>query len=302
MNKPFYLFCKSYIGDLDRVARLWSSIERFNVDEIPFYLCVPFSDLVEFKNRLGVHSDRIVFLTDEEIIKKNPRLNLGDYANWPGYLAQQVVKSEFWRFFDVQDVTYLCIDSESVFIKDFYTDDFVSGSAPYTVLHQNKELLQLASNRRIEKVVRNFHKTCSKAKLIFGRVGPDYDYGPTPVVWSSKVWQDLDSKYLIPNGITIWDAILQFPSELSWYGEALIFYKSVPLQPVEPFFRVYHYDWQYLRMKKLGETECTVRSQYMGILMQSNWDYSTDYGVQANRKSYLSKLLKSIKRFLAGYR
>ena len=42
---------------------------------------------------------------------------------------------------------YLCIDSDSIFIRDFGKTDFLaSDGEPYTVLHQNKELFQLTNN------------------------------------------------------------------------------------------------------------------------------------------------------------
>jgi hypothetical protein len=112
----------------------------------------------------------------------------------------------------------------------------------------------------------------------------------------------LDEKYLRVNGITIWDAIKVSPSELQWYGEALLAYRSIPLMPLEPIFRVYHYDWHYFFYKKIGETEDTLVQQYLGVLHQSNWDYSYDYGKHIKRKSFFSRLFRRLKRLAAPYR
>lgn len=300
-SDEFHLFCKSYLGDLARVMVLWSSIKKHNRDNIPFWLCVPQAEIDQFKSVFGVDVDGISWLTDEEVISCKSKGELDYYFRWDGRLSQQVIKSQFWRLFN-HDITYLCIDSESQFIKDFYISDFLNDGIPYTVMHQNKELLQLATNKNIDKVAHHFFKDSHSVKKIFDRFGPDYDFGPTPVIWSSKVWKSLEDNYLKPNMITFWDAIEKIPSELRWYGEALLAYKAIPVLPIEPIFRVYHYDWQFFTNKKLGETPENLTPNYLGILKQSNWDYQSDYGSHANRKSFASRLLRGIKRFFSQYR
>jgi hypothetical protein len=297
----FYLFCKSYSGDIARVWDLWKSIEVFNKDKIPFYVSIPQKELEYFKCFFGVDANKIIWVTDEEIILKCPNSSLEKYAKWDGRLSQQVVKSEFWRLF-TEDVSYLCLDSESQFIRDFGTVDFLLEGVPYSVFHQNKELLQLAENKKIKKINFHFLNESGLLKNVFKRLGPDYDFGPTPVVWSSKVWKSLEKSYLIPNKLTLWDAIEMAPSELRWYGEALLAYKAIPIYPIEPLFRVYHYDWQYFTSKKMGETNSTLLVNYLGILKQSNWDYERDSGKQKKRKSFPSKVVRVLKRIAARFR
>lgn len=301
-RSPFYLFCKSYVGDLGRVVLLWESIQKYNKDQIPFYLSVPRKDLAEFQSKLK-NSSAINWLTDEDVVQLNSTSSLDTYYSWDGRISQQVIKSEFWRVFNDQAMTYLCLDSESIFIKNFYLGDFLNSEGePYTVIHQNKELLQIASNKKITKVLVNFNRVCETVKQCFNRVGPNYDFGPTPVIWSSKVWRALEDNYLKPNQMNIWDAIKANPSELQWYGEALLKFKPIPLLPLEPLFKVYHYDWQYYFAKRSKETSISLSDNYLGYLRQSNWDYDSDYGHHALRKSYGSKALKKIKRFFAKYR
>ncbi len=300
MKSNFYLFNKTYIGDFKRTLNLCKSIQLFNCDSIPLYISAPSADLEYFKN--NIHQPKnINWVSDESIISAASHENVTRYKLTDGYISQQIVKSQFWRLFD-SEITYLCIDSESQFIKNFYLSDFLNGDNPYTIFHQNKELLQLAANKRIDKVPLHFFKESNLLKNIFNRTGPDYDFGPTPAIWSSKVWKSLDQNYLRPNNMTFWDAIEKVPSELRWYGETLLAYKAIPLYPIEPIFRVYHYDWQFFSNRRLGETVGSLAVNYLGILKQSNWDYQSDYGHQANRKSFLSKFLRSIKRFLARYR
>lgn len=301
----FFLFCKSYLGDLNRVELLWNSVKKFNKDLIPFYISVPSKDLDLFRSRIRDDSGILHWISDEEIVLSNPGATLEAYKSWDGRLSQQVIKSEFWRIFAAKnyDVTYLCLDSECIFIRNFGYEDFLnSDGVPYTVIHQNRELLQIARLKSVNRVLRHFYDESEMLKKIFSRKGVDYDFGPTPVIWSSKVWMDLDSKYLKPKNMTLWDAINQSPSELRWYGEALLFFKSIPLNPIEPLFRVYHYDWQYFHLKKMGESLSNISFQYMGVLSQSNWNYELDYGSHAKRKSWLSKMVRCLKRWLSRFR
>jgi len=296
----FLLFCKSYAGDLRRVERLWRSVERHNRDRIPLYISIPAADRRLFEATLG-HPDGLVWVSDEDIVRANPRADLAAYRSWDGRQSQQVVKSEFWRFAGCD--SYLCLDSESEFIRDFHHGDFLDAQGhPYTVMHQAKELLQLARNKGITRVAEDHHRDCALLKAAFGREGPDYDFGPTPVIWAAQVWRDLDEQYLQPKGMTLWDAICERPSELRWYGEALLHFHSIPLLPIEPLFRVYHYNWQWHAQRRLGETAEKLQGEYLGVLCQSNWQYQLDHGKQAKRKSWPSRLVRSLKSTLARYR
>lgn len=299
-NQTVVIFCKSYAGDLRRVIRLVESIQRYNRDHLPLFISVPANDLPLFKNQLGL--DHINWLSDEEIISHQPHGDKGRYASWSGSLSQQVIKSEFWRL--NQSENYLCLDSDAEFIKDFHLTDFVNPEtgAPYTILCQSKDFLQLAESRGIGKVLTNYARESAEGKRLFGRQGPDYNFSTTPVIWSAKVWRDLASHYLEPKAMDFWDAIAQFPNEMRWYGEALLAYKSIPLQPIEPLFRVYLYDWQYASLKRTGETPEKLKSLFLGMVKQSNWEFELDYGDQAKRKSALSRGARRVRRFMSRYR
>jgi hypothetical protein len=287
------LFCKSYHQDVLRVKRLMDSIEACNADNMPVFISVPRGDRQLFLDHIG--SDRCEWLSDEEIVAANPALSWTKLQEMDPRKAQQVVKSEFWRLHTC--TAYLCMDSDSVFIRKFQTADFLAADGvPYTALHQSKELLQLALNLGKPKFVEDYRSACAHAKAIFGRCGPDYDFGPTPVIWASKVWQDLATQYLEPRGMSLIDAINQYPAELRWYGEALLAYNSIPLRPIEPLFRVYHADWQYFAQRKMGETLEKLQENYLGVVMQSNWHYEMDYS--AAGRSLLSRVARTVKRQL----
>jgi hypothetical protein len=206
------------------------------------------------------------------------------------------VKAEFWRA-GIAD-TYVCLDSDSYFLRAFGEDDFVSPEgAPYTVMHEAKELLQFAEISGMRKVVRNRERECAEIKELFGRQGRCWDFGPTPVVWSGRVWNDLDERFLKPKALTIIDAIKAHPGELRWYGEALLAFQSIPILPVEPLFRCYHYEEQYYFLKRHGETEAVVARNYLGVVMQSNWDKELDLV----KRFRFSSLRRSIRRSIRGF-
>ena len=289
--KDFVLYCKSYHNDFLRLKRLLSSIQEFNVDGIPFYISTPKSDHAALTEILG--ADGYIWVADEDIVVSNPRASMQKYEAMPGGLSQAIVKSEFWRLGLAKN--YLCLDSDCVFIRPFQKSDFISeGGVPYTVLHQNKEYFQLANNRGQTKVVENLRSEAKRVQALFGRSGPEFYCAPAPFIWSANVWESLDREYLKPKGITLWDMVTPEHPETLIYGETLLKYRAIPFIAIEPLFRVYHYDWQYFLMRRLGETEAKVAKHYLGVIYQSAWEAELNFG--SSKKSLPSRFLKRIKR------
>lgn len=294
MSLDFVLYCKSYRRDLLRVKRLLESLRIHNIESIPFYVSTPEADKAVLFELLGEGED-FHWISDESIARSNPRAPQDIQKTKPGGISQQVIKSEFWRL-GIAD-NYLCIDSDSVFIRNFVKTDFLSqDGSPYTVLHQNKELFQLATNRGYLRVERDLRKEADTVRSLFGRVGPNYYCAPAPFIWSAKVWESLDAQYLQPRGMTLWDLVTPDHPESLLYGEALLNYQAIPVRAIEPLFRIYHYDWQYYLSRRLGETVDKLKQNFIGVIYQSAWESELDFGVSS--KSFLSRVLKRIKRFL----
>lgn len=289
--KDFVLYCKSYSRDFLRLKRLLESVKQFNVDQLDFYISTPKADKALLEQVLGVGG--YVWVADEDIVAANPKSDFAKYQAMPGGLSQQIIKSEFWRLGFSEN--YLCLDSDSLFIRNFYKSDFLSNDGvPYTVLHQNKELFQIATNRGHDKVERDLRIEAERVKALFNRQGPNFYCAPAPFIWSAKVWQSLNAEYLEPKGISLWDFISPEHPETLIYGEALLKYRAIPLIAIEPLFRTYHYDWQYFLMKRLGETEAKLAQNYLGIIYQSAWESELTLG--QSQKSLASQLLKRVKR------
>jgi hypothetical protein len=288
------LFCKSYRQDLRRAVRLCESASQYNRDSIPFYVSVPSEDLDLFTRSLD--GLKIRLLCDLDILKLNSAIDVERFARLPGGKAQQVVKAEFWRHGTAEN--YLCLDSDSYFLRDFFRSDFFSPDGHlYTVMHEAKELLHFSALSGMTRIARDRQRECAQIMGIFDRKGRCFEFGPTPVLWSGRVWRDLDDKFLAPRKQNIIDAIELHPGELRWYGEALLAFKSIPLLPIEPIFRCYHYEEQYYMYKKLGESDVVVANNYLGVCMQSNWDKRLD---TVKRFSF-AKLRRAAKRLVLGH-
>jgi hypothetical protein len=288
------LFCKSYSEDVARAKRLIESVERHNRDGLHLYLSVPEEDISLFRDTCA--GLRCTLLTDQEIISAHPKLDRDAFAHLPGRISQQVVKAEFWRTGLVD--TYVCLDSDCYFLRPFAASDFLShNGTPYTVMHEAKDLLHFAELSGMEKIARNRKRECEEIQALFARYGRCWDFGPVPVVWSGHVWKDLDERYLQPRDMTIIDAINAHPGELRWYGEALIAFGSIPILPIEPLFRCYHYEEQYYFWKRLGETNETIAKNYLGVCMQSNWDKELDLV----KRFKFSTLRRRVMRAITGF-
>lgn len=262
------LFCKSYINDFLRLMKLSESISKYNFDNIPFYISVPSEDYEHFKRALN-HKN-FFLLKDEDILEANPAINTNFFYKMPGKIQQQIIKSEFWRISPVP--LYLCIDSDSFFIKNFKQSDFFDRSGiPYTTISDAHQLLDSALDRNEFSVLSNYFKEMRLVQQLLDRDGRSYAFGPTPVVWHKDVWQSLDLNYFQPNNITIMDAINKIPYELCWYGEALLKYQAIPLMPVESFFKVYHYNWQFHSDHLKSPKFDFIKEMYLGMVCQSNW-------------------------------
>ena len=271
--KKIVLYCKSYRQDVLRVRKLAESVAQFNRDALGFYVSAPPADQALFTEKLaGVPH---TLLDDDDILRANPRLDAARINAMPGYRSQQVVKSEFWRLGLSEN--YLCLDSDSYFIRDFTLRDFIAASGdPYTVMHEGKEFLAYLASIGKQKYVDHAAEEQRRFGEQFPGVDTRYRFGPTPVVWSAKVWAALDERKLKPAGDTFADAIERFPSELHWYGGSLLAFQPIAILPREPLFKLYGYAEEYWRAQALGETEETLKEKVLGVTRQSAWDKADD--------------------------
>ncbi len=257
------LYCKSYSPDVFRVKILVDSINKYNSDNIPFYISVPNSDIKIFKETLG---NNVNIIPDEDIDSNNG-----------GWIGQQIIKSQFWKLNLCKN--YLCLDSDSEFIRPFYKSDFMfDKDTPYTICHEDKELMEWALKSSLPfDIQKSFEEDRNLVMNLFNRKGIYYDFGPSPVIWSVKVWKSLFEDYIIPNNLTFSQLIEHCGSEFTWYGEWLLTSKTIPIYPRQPLFKVFHYKEQYIETKNKNYTQKDLARYYMGIILQSNWGAPLKY-------------------------
>ena len=286
------LYCKSYRRDFFRLKRLLESIDQFNQDKIPFYISTPqdqHAELIAILGDMNYH-----WVSDESIVAANSKAPQGIEKTRSGSLSQQAIKSEFWRLGISEN--YVCLDSDCVFIKSFGRSDFLASDGnPYTVIYQNKEFFQLATNRNYARVANNLRVEGDNVKALFSRLGPNYYCPCPPFIWSAKVWRSLDENYLMPRNLSFWDISTESHPETLLYLEAILNYRAIPLHPIEQLFRIYYYDWHFFLQRRLGESLQKLTGNYLGVIYQSNWESNLDYGIPT--KPLLSRVVRSTKRF-----
>lgn len=257
------LYCKSFSRDLTRVALLWKSIQKFNVDKIPFFVSVPRHEVHLFEE---IVSSGAVVLADEDLAGDPGRLR----QDWS---TQQIIKQKFGLSGLCEN--YLCLDSDSYFIRPFGVDDFIvpGTNICYTVMHEQKELFGYTINKTHQlgfDPIESFKRDRYKVMDVFGREGRIYDFGPAPVLWNCDVWKSFETDYLKPNNLTFIDCIRMVPSEFTWYGEFLLADRTIDIRPIEPIFKVFHYIGQYQEAKAAGYKTDDFAKIYSGFVMQGN--------------------------------
>lgn len=288
---PLVLYCKSYRTDVKRVARLAQSVAKFNTDKIPFYVSAPKADIHIFEDLLKDFDVKLI--SDESIIALNPAISQVKLNSMHGGLSQQVVKSEFWRTGVSQ--TYLCLDSDCVFIRPFSTADFLTADGvPYTIMDEGRDLLYAVLSRQKKNVIANFHRESSEVQQEFGRQGKHYNFGPNCPIWDARVWASLDEKYSQPRGLSFLDLVLKSPNEQRWYGEALLKYKAIDLLPSQPLFKMYHYAWQQKFDRQVGIKEEQLKQIYCGVVYQSAWEREMDWPNEGG--NFLSRMARRLRR------
>jgi hypothetical protein len=261
-KKSFIIFIKTYKKDFSLFLTLISSIEKYNADKIPVYVSVNDDDYDFF---LMQNIKKIHLLKDSSIAK----CGIVD-----GWRYQQFIKSQVYRL-DICE-NYLCVDSDSEFIKNFYVSDFMfNESTPYTIMHESKDRMLINDIMNFEQDGLFFQKTAIATRKYIPNKGKIWDFGPSPYIFSCKVWKSFIEEFLTKKSLTFEQFFnkmdkIYMPSEVSFYGEYILFSKKIEIVPIEPLFKVFHFKEQYDQESKLYTVE-TYKKHYLGIIKQSNW-------------------------------
>lgn len=247
------IFCKSYRGDLQRIKTLKHSIDKFNIDKIPFIICCPESDLVLFTSELKTNQETYDFLivTDEAVLSANnlPPISI---QTWK---TQQIIKLGFYKLGLCK--YYTIYDSDCYFISNFYTSDFIyAQKIPYLCI---SETLDPKS-------------PLIPIKKYFNRTGRTYDFVHMSQTFSSAVLKDMEINLLQKHKITFSDLIKICPYEFNWYGEYLLTTTKHKYIPATSKVRTYFYQEDYVLDRHRGiRIQDIISMGYNCICMQSGW-------------------------------
>ena len=281
--EKFVILIKTYNRDVYRTKRLISSIKKFNRDNIPVYISIKKQDLEIFQSVLNGLDYKVGIVFDEDV---QPNCNVTE-----GWLYQQIIKSQFW----VTNISenYIAIDSEIVFLKDFYLSDFMyDDETPYVVMGERKEFLDEAyklnkvktqqDNKGRDMLGSRYYNAVKKIREFIPNNSNKYwDYGTGPYIWSSKVWRHFNDNYLIPNKLSFTQLALLLNqsncmSESAIYGEYLLFSGVIPAIPISPLIKCYHWKEQKDFDDKYKISEEDIKLNYLGYALQSNWANSEE--------------------------
>lgn len=259
----FSLYCKTYNKDFKSFKRLLASFEKFNKDNIKFFVSVPEADFELFKEFDG---GNVKLITDESFAGQY--FETEKYSRYSiGYINQEICKLAFFEAGYAEN--YLCLDSDVQFIRDFYIKDFMADSkTPYTVLVMEKELF-------CEKFYRRFTaKRKEWIEKIFMAVGLEDRRFRTcqgMQVINSKVMKSLKNDFMAPKDLSYKDLIKISPLEFTWYNAWFQKCGLVPEMAVEPFFKTFHsrVDYHFARFRNIKFEN--YKKEYVGIILNGNW-------------------------------
>ena len=230
IDNKLVFFCKTYIGDIIYFKNLINSYNLHNKDNIKLYVSVPLSDIESF---MCFSNKNIIIITDESYAGKY-LTNEYLYNHFsPGYINQQICKLSFWEtgFCD----NYLCLDSETYFIKDFYIKDFMHDeTTPYIVLTMDKDLY--TSNEYKEYA--DFRQ--KGIKLIYDKIDlKDLRYRTchNSQIFNAEVLKSFKYDFLAKNNLTYLSVISYSPLEFTWYNAWFQKCNLVKEYAIEPIFK-----------------------------------------------------------------
>lgn len=279
------IMLKSYRGDIPYVKRLLISLERHNTESLPFYVVCPHSDLADFKNLIGSSA---TVLADEDI--PTSFANKFDVVDGDslGIVNAGIVKLAFWELGTSQN--YFAIDSDMVFIRDFYMRDFIdSFGRPLLVADQglSEQIDPFYSTHYWNRRRESLNRVCEI-------VGVDNILGWTvhnSQIMNSEVLKEFKEDFLYPRDWMYKDAMLFELYEFFWYGAWALRDRPELVNTVQSLVKMIQHQGEHLMLHDAGIREKDLARAYLGVIVNSNW--SRQYGIvdfdNPPRQSYLSK-------------
>lgn len=287
----FILYIKSYAPDVEQCKRCLQSIKQYNRDNIPVYISVPKNDFTIFKNTLG--TDGYELIADEDIYQFKVPLD--------GWRTQQIIKTHINRLNICKN--YLCLDSDSFFIKDFYKKDFMANDdVVFTLMHDPMDIKMTTHNVKDKDFYKtDFFRTCRDIRSTLGNTSLQkyYLFGPPPYPWNCKVWEAIQD-WLASNNMTMDQFFAWFENttgaisrETVIYGEFLLLNPVIDIYPTSNWFKQYSSKEMYEYDLKCGVDFDFVQKYYLGVAPQDGRS-TREKGITWNSE-ITDNLLKQLK-------
>lgn len=263
----FTFMLKTYEKDFPYAERLLASFAKHNRDGIHCYVVAPReSGKVLFDALSDEIKKNVSFIAEEEWgeLLTDESIN-GIRA---GYINQEIIKLSFWEKGLCEN--YCCLDSDGVFIRDFYLSDFMfDEKTPYTVLIEDNELKSdpfyyqcywIKREEYLRKIQQELGLTAKKLLTCHGFQN-----------FNCRVLTDLKSEFMEPKRYSYIDLMRIAPYEFSWYNLWLQKCNAIAIHPCEPMFLYFHMKHQLYLSWILGRRMEDLKRSYVGIVINSNW-------------------------------
>ena len=163
----------------------------------------------------------------------------------------------------------MCIDSDTIFIKDFSRDDFFyDETTPYIVLVQDKDLHSKNYYINFAKERKYF------IKKIFDFVGCEDSRLRTShngQIFSHKILCSFRDDFMKKRNLSYIDLLEISPFEFTWYNAYFQKVSLIKEVAIEPFFKMYHTKAEYILDRLSGNNISNLKNEYLGYILNSNW-------------------------------
>jgi hypothetical protein len=264
----FVMYCKTYCGDFDRFSNLVNTFHKYNIDDVLLYVSVPEREMNLFEK---FRCATVVIISDESFANKY-FADVGHHGMTLGYSNQQICKLTFYKTGVAKN--YLCLDSDTVFIRDFYISDFMHDEdTPYTVLVMDKDLSIQRHYRTAFWIGRQ-----ASIKKIYDFMSLDDARLRTchnSQVFNIQILESLARDFMEPKALKYNDLLKISPYEFSWYNAWFQKTQLVKEFAVEPFFKMLHMRQEYNFSRLLLLREKDYAQAFVGLILNSKWTPTT---------------------------
>ncbi len=269
METKLVTMLKSYAADFDYVARLVPSYRRHNVDGIPLYVVVPHTDISLFE---ALRADDLVVIADEDVTTDYLSPEQVEKQEDGGGIANAGVVKLAFGLLNIAE-NYFAIDSDTVFIRDFGTADFLDGAGkPYLVASQHSDLATdpFYAGRYWQSRKAGYEHVLQRLQVEDSL----HRNAHNCLVMSSEIIHSLKAR-LENLGMSFADAMSESLYEFFWYGAWAL--ETGGLTCREALVRVIQHQGDHLALHLAGVRNESLAASYVGVTVNSNW--SRQYGI-----------------------